>query len=130
VTKLANEITITGMPQRCSACFNQQPALRHVDFDAACDRGYGQEEAVKVVMDDLILCESCVKEGARLIGMTDSHELHTRLDALEHQVDVERKLRRQAQNYADTMEDALTKRPEQVQIDHRRKPRKQIAEVA
>lgn len=126
----ANIIQLTGLPQRCSACFNQQPGLQHVDFDAACDRGYGNDEAVKIAYDDLIICANCVKDAGRLVGMTDSIGLHTRLAALEQQIDVERKLRRQAQNYADTMEDALTHRPDPVHIDHRRKPRKQFEEVA
>jgi hypothetical protein len=129
VSRLANEIREADKPIYCSACFNSQD-VRHVDFDAACDRGYANQEAVQIVMDDLILCENCVREGARLLGMTDDAELHQRVTDLESKLDTERKLRRQAQNYADTMEDALGKRPDPVHIDHRRKPRKQIEAAA
>lgn len=129
MTRLANTIREADRPIHCSACFNSQD-IRHVDFDAACDRGYANDEAVQVVMDDLIICENCVREGARLLGMTDETELHNRLTDLEQKLDVERKARRQAQNYADTLEDAVGKRPDPVRIDHRRRPRKQIETAA
>lgn len=123
MTRLANEIRETGRPIYCSACFNSQP-IRHIDFDAACDRGYGNDEAIKINLDDLVLCENCVREGARLLGMQDRDDM--RLEDLQRKLDfAERKLR-QAQRYADTMEDALANRPEPVKIDHRKLPRREI----
>jgi hypothetical protein len=128
MTRLANEVREAAMPMYCAACFNQQPSLRHSDFDASIDRGYGNDEATRVAMDDLILCENCVREGARLLDMIDRDD--QTIATLEHKLDVAEKAKRQAQNYADTMEEALTKRPEKVHIDHRKKPRKQIEEYA
>jgi hypothetical protein len=116
------------MPMYCAACFNQRPELRHIDFDAATDRGYGAEEATRVAMDDLILCENCVREGARLLSMVDRDD--QTIATLQRKLDVAEKAKRQAQNYADTMEEALSKRPEKVAIDHRKKPRKQIEQIA
>jgi hypothetical protein len=127
--RLANEIRETGMPVYCSACMNQQPKLRHVDFDAATDRGYGNEEAVKVVMDDLILCEGCVKRGAELLGMVDSEEQAEHVADLERRLNVEERRYKQAQGYADRMEDALQHRAKPITLDHRQKPR-QIKEMA
>jgi hypothetical protein len=126
MTRLASDIREADKPIYCSSCFNSQP-VRHVDFDAACDRGYGNDEAVKITMDDLILCENCVKEAGEILGMHDKATDIDKLADLERKLDVERKLRRQAQNYAGTMEEALTRRPEQVHIDHRKRPRKEIA---
>lgn len=124
MTRLAdNVIRLSGLPQRCSACFNQQPGIRHVDFDAACDRGYGNDEAIKVDYDDLILCENCVKEGLQVLGIEDSKALKAENENLKRKLNVERKRREQAQRYADTMEDAISHRPEPVNIDHRKKPR-------
>lgn len=120
----ANEIRPTEMPIYCSACHRQDPGSTYIDFDAACDRGYGNDEAVQVAYDDLILCANCLREGARHLGMVDSDD--QRIQVLERKLDVEEKLRRQAQNYADTMEEAISKRPEPVHIDHRKLPRKQI----
>lgn len=124
-----NKIELTGLPQRCSACFGQDSKRRHIDLDAACDRGYGNEETVKIAYDDLILCENCVKEAAELIDMTDSEDLKARLLSLEDELDRERKARRQAQRYATAMEGALEERPEKVKIDHRKLPRKELVDA-
>jgi hypothetical protein len=129
MTRLASDISEATRPIYCSSCFNSEP-IRHIDFDAACDRGYGNGEAVQVAMDDLILCENCVREGARLIGMTDDTDLKAHLENLKRKVEVERKGRVQAEKWAGTMEDALGARPEAVKIDHRKRPRKQLEEVA
>ncbi len=126
MTRLANEIREAGKPIHCSACFNAQD-VRHIDFDAACDRGYGNDETVQVNMDDLILCENCVKAGARLLGMTDDAELHAHCAELARRLDEKDKALRQAQRYAKTMEEALAVRPEPVRIDHRKLPRKELA---
>lgn len=128
--RLANEIRETTTPVRCSGCFNQQPHLRHVDFDAACDRGYGNDEGVKINMDDLILCENCVREGAEKLGIKDSRQLAAKVETLEKRLDVSEKRRVQAEKWAGTMEDAISHRPEKPQIDHRKRPRKQLEEVA
>lgn len=127
--RLTNEIRSSTMPTYCSACFNQQPALRHIDFDAATDRGYGNDEAVKVAMDDLILCEGCVKRGAQLLGMVDSEEQAERIADLQKRLDTEERRYKQAQGYADRMEDALQHRSKPIALDHRQKPR-QIKEHA
>lgn len=112
----------TGVPQYCSSCFRQDSRIQHIDFNSACDRGwYGGDAATEVAMDDLILCENCVREGANLLGMIlpDSD----RTADLERKLDIAEKKAKQAQNYADTMEEALNKRPVPVAIDHRKKPR-------
>jgi hypothetical protein len=126
MTRLANTIREAGKPIYCSACFNSQD-IRHVDFDASCDRGYANAEAVQITMDDLILCENCVREGARLLGMTDEADLHEHCAELGRKLEQKDKALKQAQRYADTMEEALHERPKPVHIDHRRKPRKEIA---
>jgi hypothetical protein len=128
MTRLASGICEADRPIYCSACFNSQP-VRHVDFDAACDRGYGNEEATKISFDDLIICENCFIEGLQILGIEDSRDLKARVIKLSQRLQIEERLRKQAQNYADTMEEALQRRPEQVEIDHRKKPR-QIREPA
>lgn len=126
--RLANEIREASRPVYCSACFNSQ-GIRHVDFDAASDRGYANEEAVKINMDDLILCENCIKEGARALGIEDSLTLKEELEDHKRKLDITHRRLKQAQRYADTMEEALQHRPKEVHIDHRKKPRKDIEEV-
>lgn len=59
----------TETPAYCSACFSQNPQLRHVDFDAAWDGPVlDHESGIKQVIDDLILCEECIGAAARLLG--------------------------------------------------------------
>lgn len=121
-TLAESHIKPANLPQYCSACFGQDSKIRHIDFNAACDRGwYGQDPGTHIAMDDLILCEKCVKEAANLLGMVDPDV--DRIGELERKLDISEREKRQAQNYADTMEEALSKRPEKVQIDHRKKPR-------
>ncbi len=123
ITLQKNVVTLVETPIRCSACFNQQPNLRHVDMDSACDRGYGNQEAVEVVMDDLILCENCVTEAGLLIGMMDATALDEEVARLQKGLDLAEAEKKQAQRYADTLEDAISQRPEAIKIDHRKKPR-------
>ncbi len=116
-----NVIQLTNTPVRCSACFNQEPSLRHIDMDAACDRGYGDEAAVKVAYDDLVLCENCVKEAATLINLVPKDD--GTIERLERELDQIERQRKQAVKYAQTMEEALAARPEPITIDQRKRPR-------
>ncbi len=116
-----NIIQLTQTPVRCSSCFNQNTSIRHIDMDAACDRGYGNDEAVKIVYDDLVLCENCVKEAATLINLVPKDD--QTISRLESELHIEKAKRQQAEKWAGTMEDALAARPEKVEIDHRKKPR-------
>jgi hypothetical protein len=123
VTSLANEVRPTGTPTYCSACFNQDTDTRHVDFDAACDRGYGKSEAVTVAYDDLILCEKCIERGAVLIDMEKVSVRERLVRDLTVKLDRAERERTQAQGYADRLEDAFEHRAQPIEIDHRRKPR-------
>ncbi len=127
MTRLAEDIREASKPIYCSACFNSQP-IRHVDFDAACDRGYANEEAVKINMDDLILCENCVKEGLKVLGIEDSAELKAENEDLRRKLETKEKLHTQQQRYIDTLEDVVSQRG--AKIDHRKKPRQIREEVS
>lgn len=120
--RLINEISETSRITFCSACGNQE-SVRHVDFDAACDRGYGKAEAVSVALDDLILCEGCVKRGAEILGIEDSHILKAESEDWKHKFEIEQKQRQKAEAYADRLEDAFDKRSAPVRLDHRQRPR-------
>ncbi len=116
-----NVIQLTQTPVRCSSCFNQNPSLRHIDMDAACDRGYGNDEAVKIAYDDLVLCENCVKEAATLINLVPKDD--GTIERLEKELLLERARSKQAEKWARTQEDAIAAKPTPVEIDHRKKPR-------
>lgn len=118
-----NHIKPSNLPQYCSACFGQDSTLRHIDFGAACDRGfYGNDPATHITMDDLVLCENCLRSGANLLGMVDEDQ--QKISMLEARLDLRERELKQARSYSETMEDALSKRPEKIQIDHRKKPRR------
>lgn len=139
---LANEIRPTEMPMYCSACAGQYPDRRHVDFDAAVDRGYvkhygsvmvkGQSvgeltNATAIPMEDLILCEECLKIGAQRLGMIDAEDWQTEKATLEARVESAEKLAERESNYASRMEDTLRHRPGGDPVDHRIRPRKAVA---
>jgi hypothetical protein len=104
----------------CSACGCQDREKRHVDFDAACDRGYGADEAIAVSMDDLILCETCLRSGALLVGMIDDAEPVERIAILERRLDEEKLRADKAVSYAERMEAALAERPTPVKVSRPR----------
>jgi hypothetical protein len=117
-----NAIMPVGTPPYCSACGRCDSVGRYVDFDAACDRGYGEDPSnpeVKVAMEYLILCEQCIKEGARHIGMVKDDQ-QERIQSLEHRLAAEQKRCEQAVRYADRMEQALAGRPEKLTVSRPR----------
>lgn len=70
-----NKIHLTDPPFACSSCGGQYVERQHVDFGAAWDGPMIPSEHIAghqpVSIDDLILCDECVRAAARLIGMED-----------------------------------------------------------
>jgi len=118
--KLANDIRPAEMPIYCSACGCQDREKRHVDFDAACDRGYGVDQAVPISMDDLIICETCLRSAAGLVGMIDDAEPLEKIAVLERRLAEEKKRADKAAAYAERMEQALAARPAPVKVSRPR----------
>ena len=120
-----NEIVATDVaPIHCAACYAQQPGLRHVDFDAAADRGYAGEGEHKIPVDDIIVCENCVKRAGELVGMVDAEQRALKIIELETKLVSEKKAHAQSKQYAERLELAFESRPAPITIDHRCKPRK------
>ena len=118
-TTLANSVRPVGTPTYCSACHNQDSTKQHVDFDAACDRGYGITEDnpdIRISFDDLILCETCLRDGASRIGMVDGEQQAARVESLERRLKEETLRCERAIDYANRMEQALANRPEPLKI--------------
>jgi hypothetical protein len=116
--RLANEIRPASLPAYCSACFNQDPSLQHIDFDAASDRGYG-DGTLPVPMDDLILCENCVRTAARLLGMQDRTELERELSESRRRFTAEHRRADNAVSYAESLEKAFSERPNPIDMPRR-----------
>jgi hypothetical protein len=109
----------------CVACFTQDHTIRHIDFDAACDRGFGEDHVsgMKISMDDLILCENCIKQAAKMIDMEPIGKSAQTIRELEIELDTAQRERKQAQNYSDRLEVAFDHREKPVALDRRSKPR-------
>lgn len=75
----------------CSACFNQEPSKRHVDFGASYDgpvMSTGSEEnPIRVSIDELVLCEDCLSSGAEILGLVNADEQVTANEELAQRVE-------------------------------------------
>lgn len=58
------------VPVACAGCFDQKVRARHVDFESAWD-GPMVNEDLRQAIDDLILCEDCIRQAGKLVGIGD-----------------------------------------------------------
>src|ERR1044072_6713270 len=80
-------------PAYCSACFQAKPHLPHVDLEAYWDGPIIQGTSHKQPIDDLILCEDCLKSAAEFIGYAEHKKLLHERNALKQEVQELRKYR-------------------------------------
>jgi hypothetical protein len=99
-------------PPACSACFTQQVEQRHIDYDAAWDGPTLPAGDTVIAIDDLIICESCMIAGARLLGLQDWAESHEIVDALRAQVAAADEQLAAQQAYVDQLEKAVAAKPD------------------
>jgi hypothetical protein len=63
---------VVGQVAFCASCFNQDPTATHVDLEAYWDGPViDSNNGVKQAIDDLVLCDTCIAEAAKLIGFVD-----------------------------------------------------------
>lgn len=101
------------LPSHCAACFRGASVeTRFVDMDSAIDRGQFVESHDGVVhhrdsIDDLHLCEQCVREAADAIGYkpTLHEQQYAEIRALRGEVE-------RWKTYAKQAEASLKERPE------------------
>jgi hypothetical protein len=126
-----NAIMPVGTPPYCSACGRCDSEGQYVDFDAACDRGYGEDPSnpdVKVAMEYLILCEQCISEGARHIGMIKDDD-GERIAVLERRLEEEKVRADKYGRYAQRLEITLRERPEPIEMPSRPRGRPASSEA-
>lgn len=80
-------------PAHCSSCYQQKPQQPHVDFGAGYDGPVvpalqGTVGVIGHSIDELILCEDCIRTAAKLIGYEDVRELLDKLETVEEARDV------------------------------------------
>lgn len=104
-------------PPHCSGCYQQKPQETHVDFGAAYDGPVvpalaGTVGVVGHSIDELVLCATCIRTAAALIGLTDEGPLIAERDQLEAG---NQSLRAELAGYRDYMErleGAISVRPD------------------
>jgi hypothetical protein len=101
-------------PAVCSACHNSQPELRHVDFDAEYDGPVigGGPEARGIAVDDLILCERCIRDAGRLVGLEPIGDTAATIEALQSQLLAAGDWNSQLGKYVWSLQEALASRPD------------------
>jgi hypothetical protein len=98
-------------PARCSGCLQSAGTdVRFVDYQAAIDRGAIVEEGSMAVLesiDELYLCDSCVRQGAEALAFKPVE--HRRLLTELRRTELERD---HWKAYAGRLEATLQERPE------------------
>jgi hypothetical protein len=79
-------------PSACAACFGQYPDRRHIDFGAFYDgpilpSGADQVGVVGLAVDDLVICEECLKAAAAQLGLGDAEQVEAEKDELAGRVE-------------------------------------------
>ena len=105
-------------PPVCLACGGAKPHVRHVDFQAAYDGPTFREEGAVVTVDDLMICEDCVREAAELLAVDPQpmRELELERDRALSAADGWRE-------YALSLEETYGRRPEPLRRGPGRPPR-------
>jgi hypothetical protein len=84
---------LTPSTPYCSSCFQQKPAVEHIDFESYWDGPIIEGAGYKQPIDDLIICADCLKVAGELIGLVHSQEILQERNALRREVQELRKYR-------------------------------------
>lgn len=116
--KLADSITY------CSSCFGQYLDRKHVDLEAYYDGPVmlGKDDN-PVSIDDLILCEDCLKEAGALIGLHPAEDLKKENQELGETVEAKNEEIIALHELISDMERTLSKFTDEKILRPARKPR-------
>jgi hypothetical protein len=106
-------------PPRCASCYGQYTDRKHVDLEASYDgpvveggiigEDGERQDTIKVSIDELVLCELCLREAAGLIGMVDGDDSD---DELRQRVQDLAERNAGLQAYVDQLEKTIAAKPE------------------
>lgn len=103
-------------PPACASCGQQKPDDRHVDFSASWDgpvlnaNDVIRNGTAPVAIDDLVLCEECVRAGAMVLGMADQDQALS--DKLQAQLSEQAERILGLDAYVRKLEDAIASKPQ------------------
>lgn len=84
-------------PPFCSSCFQQQFNKRHIDYSVAWDGGTLRDAGgTLITIDDLVLCEDCVRIGADVLEHDASTKIGAELTIAKERAVEQRRLRKEA----------------------------------
>lgn len=85
-------------PVYCSSCFSQKPHEVHIDFEVAWDGPVISQDGLRLTIDDLICCKTCIVAAASVVGMVDADtDVATELKNVAAKVAEERRARLSAE---------------------------------
>ena len=85
-------------PPFCSSCFQQQFDKRHIDYSVAWDGGTLRDAGgTLITIDDLILCEDCVRIGANVLEHDPETKMGGELKLAKERAVEQRRLRKEAE---------------------------------
>lgn len=125
---MADRIHIANpSPPYCSSCFNAKPDIPHVDMGAAWDGPVVQGKGVvQHVIDDLILCENCIRSAGRLIGLGYVEAVAAELERAERSNDELLEKVRSLKAHVANLEAVRDNRPDEL-LNGKSKTRKRVA---
>lgn len=104
-------------PVRCSGCYGQYPDRVHVDFETAWDGPVfreavatgdgGVQQTLTVSIDELVLCDRCIRAAAALVNGVKPDPSAQRIAELERQLRREREAAAGKDDYIRKLENAV-----------------------
>lgn len=79
-------------PPYCAGCHQAVPDKRHVDFGASTDGPMmpalkGTVGVVGHSIDEIVICEVCITEAAKLLGLGNAEDLLAKLETANRTID-------------------------------------------
>jgi hypothetical protein len=113
-------------PAHCSSCFQARPTETHVDFGAFFDGPVIGEGVTRHVIDDLIICRTCLERAGVLVGLGNVVEVRDELQNAESENDRLMETVRGLKSYIAKLEAARDERPDEL-LDSPKRRRKVAA---
>jgi|SRR5215831_2007676 len=97
-------------PPYCSSCFQQQFDKRHIDFSVAWDGGTLRDAGgTLITIDDLVLCEDCVRIASNVLSHDADTELGRELRIAKERAAEQRRLRKEAEAQVKELQEELAR---------------------
>lgn len=97
------------VPPFCSSCFQQQFDKKHVDYSVAWDGGTLRDAGgTLITIDDLILCEDCVRIGADVIAHDPDSKIGEELKVAKERALEQKRLRLDSEKRIKELEGELS----------------------